>query len=86
MIRWIDLSFNNIRVFGDCFKCIRRCKLNLQANRISDLKQVKRLGELPKLKKLSLFGNPIEEKKHYRSLRDHGLSPGRAVGFLRRDQ
>ena len=41
--------------------------LNLQANRISDLKQVKKLGELPKLKKLSLFGNPIEEKKHYRS-------------------
>ena len=68
MIRWIDLSFNNIRVFGDCFKCLPALQvLNLQANRISDLKQVKKLGELPKLKKLSLFGNPIEEKKHYRS-------------------
>ena len=22
MIRWIDLSFNSIRVFGDCFKCM----------------------------------------------------------------
>ena len=44
------------------------CKVSFQATiRISDLKQVKRLGELPKLKKLSLFGNPIEEKKHYRS-------------------
>ena len=68
MIRWIDLSFNSIRVFGDCFKCMPSLQvLNLQANRIGDLKQVKRLGELPKLKKLSLFGNPIEEKKHYRS-------------------
>ena len=68
MIRWIDLSFNSIRVFGDCFKCMPSLQvLNLQANRIGDLKQVKQLGELPKLKKLSLFGNPIEEKKHYRS-------------------
>lgn len=67
VIRWVDLSFNDIRVFGDCFACLLSLQvLNLQANKIGDLKQVKRLGELPSLKKLSLFGNPIEEKKHYR--------------------
>ena len=34
MIRWIDLSFNNIRVFGDCFKCMPSLQvLNLQANK-----------------------------------------------------
>ena len=41
--------------------------LYLHANRISKFGEIKPLGLLDKLRSLTLHGNPIEDKKHYRT-------------------
>lgn len=68
-ILWLDLSFNMIvDIFSDFPKVFPQVTtIYLHANRISRLSHVKTLGELEHLKSLSLYGNPIEEKKHYRN-------------------
>jgi len=68
LIRWIDLSYNKIVSFGDSLKPFHSLTvLYMHANSISKFSDIKPLRELPFLTKLSLHGNTIESKKHYRS-------------------
>ena len=71
-LRWIDLSFNQISRVGDAMAAFPRVTvLYLHANNISSFSQVKPLGELKDLRSLTLHGNPIEDKKHYRTFVIH---------------
>ena len=47
--------------------------LYLHANKISKFGEIKPLGELAKLRSLTLHGNPIEDKKHYRMFVIHTI-------------
>jgi hypothetical protein len=38
----------------------------LHSNRIKDNSEIEKLGRIPALRKLTLHGNPVEEKKSYR--------------------
>jgi Leucine-rich repeat (LRR) protein len=66
---WIDLSFNMISKIPDDLSQIfpNLTTLYLHANQISKLSELKKLGTLTKLKSLSVYGNPVEENKHYRN-------------------
>jgi hypothetical protein len=70
-IQWLDLSFNQIQSFGHAenvsaaFENITT--IYMHANKVSRLSQIKKLKAFPKLKSLTLYGNPIEEHKHYRN-------------------
>lgn len=68
-ILWLDLSFNEFtRIptdFGRQFPNVTT--VYLHANKISKLSEIKSLGNCEHLRSLSLFGNPVEEKKHYRN-------------------
>jgi Leucine-rich repeat (LRR) protein len=70
-ILWLDLSFNNISSLGSevavpaAFANVTT--IYLHANNISKLGQLKKLRSFPNLKSLTLYGNPIEEHKHYRN-------------------
>ena len=68
-ILWLDLSFNKFvnvsEAMATTFPNITT--IYLHANNISRLSQLKKLKMFPKLKSLSLYGNPIEEHKHYRN-------------------
>jgi hypothetical protein len=70
-IQWLDLSFNHIQSFGHAdnvsaaFQNITT--IYMHANKVSRLSQVKKLKAFPNLKSLTLYGNPIEEHKHYRN-------------------
>jgi Leucine-rich repeat (LRR) protein len=68
-LAWLDLSFNNISdIFNEFPKLFPNVStIYLHANRISKLSEVKKLGELEHLRSLSLYGNPLEENKHYRN-------------------
>lgn len=66
-VRWLDLSFNHISTFGTAFsKFTGVAVLYLHSNQIANFAQIRGLGELAKLKSLTLHGNPIEDKKYYR--------------------
>jgi len=70
-ILWLDLSFNQLTSLGNgeivpgAFPNVTT--IYLHANKISKLAQLKKLKNFPNLKSLSLYGNPIEEHKHYRN-------------------
>jgi len=68
-VLWIDLSFNNLEKiaadFAETFPSLTT--LHLQANKIAKLSQIKKLGSLKHLKSLAMYGNPVEENKHYRN-------------------
>jgi Leucine-rich repeat (LRR) protein len=68
-ILWLDLSFNNFThipaEFSHHFPNVTT--IYLQANKISRLAEIKHLGSCEQLKSLALFGNPVEERKHYRN-------------------
>jgi Leucine-rich repeat len=68
-ITWLDLSFNQISILSDdilrAFPNVST--LYLQANKVSRLSEIKKLQELKDLKSLALYGNPVEEHKHYRN-------------------
>lgn len=68
-VEWLDLSFNNIERLPDAFFAAfpNIKKLYLQANKISKLSQLKKLGKFKELNSLSVYGNPVEENKHYRN-------------------
>ena len=75
-LRWIDLSYNKISSIGDSLQKFQNLTvLYLHANNITKFIELKFLTKLPKLTKLSLHGNEIESKKHYRSYVIHTL-PG----------
>ena len=68
-ILWLDLSFNKFvnvsEAMATTFPNITT--IYLHANNISKLSQLKKLKVFPNLKSLSLYGNPVEEHKHYRN-------------------
>ena len=70
-IQWLDLSFNHIISLGNSENIAAAfpnvTTIYLHANKISRLSQLKKLKAFPNLKSLSLYGNPIEEHKHYRN-------------------
>lgn len=68
LIQWLDLSFNHIESIKEIATTTfpNVTTLYLHANRISKLSDVKLLSNFENLKSLSLYGNPIEEKKHYK--------------------
>jgi hypothetical protein len=67
-ILWLDLSFNQIKRLGALAATFPNVTtIYLHANQISRLSELQKLQEFPHLKSLALFGNPIEEHKHYRN-------------------
>jgi hypothetical protein len=68
-ILWLDLSFNHITTISASLatQFPNITTLYLQANQISKLTEIKKLGSLTKLKSLALYGNPLEENKHYKN-------------------
>ena len=67
-IRWIDLSFNHIsEISPELYKYFPYLEtINLQANQISKIKEVRNLIPVARLKSFSMNGNPCEKFKHYR--------------------
>ncbi|KAK3747081.1 hypothetical protein RRG08_046468 [Elysia crispata] len=66
-IGWIDLSFNSLVHIDPVLTQFENLKiLYLHGNDISDLKEINKLGTIPKLWKLTLHGNPMEDVKGYR--------------------
>uniref|UniRef100_A0A7S2WXG2 Leucine-rich repeat-containing protein 51 n=1 Tax=Rhizochromulina marina TaxID=1034831 RepID=A0A7S2WXG2_9STRA len=66
LIKWIDLSFNNIKLIGEALALFTELNvLYLHANGIENLKDLKPLQSF-NLRSLTLHGNPVEEKKNYR--------------------
>jgi hypothetical protein len=84
-ILWIDLSFNQITKISDGIAKTfpNLATLNLHANKLSRLSEIKKLASVLTLKSVSLHGNSIEEHKHYRNyclfmcpnLRQFDMSP-----------
>ena len=66
-LRWVDLSFNGLTALKQSFTDFKSMSvLYLHANKISKFGEIKPLGQLTNLRSLTLHGNPIEDKKHYR--------------------
>ncbi|XP_018430491.1 PREDICTED: leucine-rich repeat-containing protein 51 [Nanorana parkeri] len=64
---WIDLSFNYLPNIDPVLTTYCHLSvLNLHGNSICQLTEVDKLATLPKLKSLTLHGNPIEVEKGYR--------------------
>ena len=62
-IEWLDLSFNQLQTIeASITKLKSLSKLHLHANQIHDIRDVQKLTELPRLRDLTLHGNPIEER------------------------
>ncbi|KAJ1445237.1 hypothetical protein M885DRAFT_626368 [Pelagophyceae sp. CCMP2097] len=73
-LRWVDLSFNSISHVGAAFQPFSGLAvLYLHANGISDFREVKHLSKLTSLRSLTLHGNPIEDKKMYRTYIVHTI-------------
>ena len=68
-ILWLDLSFNKFVNVSEAMATNfpNVTTIYLHANNISRLSQLKKLKLFPKLKSLTLYGNPVEEHKHYRN-------------------
>lgn len=68
-ILWLDLSFNFIAEIANDFAALfpNITTIYLQSNRLAKLKEVKKLSECNELRSLAMYGNPIEENKHYRN-------------------
>ena len=66
---WLDLSFNDFTAISPDLAnhFPNLTTIYLHANKITNLQQIKHLMPLMELRSLSLFGNPVEEKKHYRN-------------------
>lgn len=73
---WIDLSFNQISKIPDNFseQLPNVTTIYMQANQVSRLSEIKKFSGFKDLKSLTLFGNPIEEHKHYRNMVLHSCS------------
>eukprot|EP01039_Chlorochromonas_danica_P006116 gene6116-6734_t len=68
-ILWLDLSFNYISSISEAFSSYfpEVTTIYLHANKITKLSEIKKLSKFEKLRSLSLYGNPVEENKHYRN-------------------
>ncbi|KAK3579819.1 hypothetical protein CHS0354_014966 [Potamilus streckersoni] len=68
-IAWIDLSFNELTTINPCLTEFDNLQiLYLHGNQITDLREVEKLAKLPKLRKLTLHGNPVDAMKGYRQI------------------
>lgn len=69
-LAWVDLSFNNIQsISAEWFESVPNlCTLNIHANQISKLSDLKKLTVLKKLRSLTMCGNPVADCKHYRNM------------------
>jgi len=68
LLRWIDLSFNNLQDIPEAISSYSRLNtLYLHANRITHASQVKILTT-PDLHSLTLHGNPCENGRHYKKV------------------
>ena len=69
-ITWIDISFNAIStIIPEWLSSVPNlCTLNMHANQITKLSDLKKLAVLTKLRSLTLCGNPVAENKHYRNM------------------
>jgi Leucine-rich repeat (LRR) protein len=62
-LEWLDLSFNQLQSIEPSIGRLKGLsKLHLHANQIRDIRDVQKLVDLPRLKDLTLHGNPIEER------------------------
>lgn len=68
-VTWLDISFNQIEsldpLIFEHFPNISA--LYLQANKILRLSEIRKLEKFQRLKSIAIFGNPVEEHKHYRN-------------------
>ncbi|NP_001268958.1 leucine rich repeat containing 51 isoform X1 [Octodon degus] len=66
-LAWIDLSFNDLTSIDPVLTTVFNLSvLYLHGNSIQRLGEVNKLAVLPRLRSLTLHGNPIEEEKGYR--------------------
>jgi Leucine-rich repeat (LRR) protein len=64
---WLNLSYNFLqKIDFEILNFPQLKSLNLHGNYISDLEEVRKLGELESLHNISLNGNPFEEIEGYR--------------------
>jgi len=62
-LTWLDLSFNSIPKIDPVICELHNLKLlYFHGNTVADIKEVDKLAGLPALQKLSLHGNPIENR------------------------
>jgi Leucine-rich repeat (LRR) protein len=62
-LEWLDLSFNQLQSIEPSIGRLKGLtKLHLHANQIRDIRDVQKLVDLPRLRDLTLHGNPIEER------------------------
>jgi Leucine-rich repeat (LRR) protein len=68
-IQWLDLSFNHLQRLDENIVTYfpNLTTLYLHANQLPKLSHLKKLAGLSQLKSLTLYGNPLEENKHYRN-------------------
>ncbi|KAM8815937.1 leucine-rich repeat-containing protein 51 isoform 2-T4 [Rhynchonycteris naso] len=65
-LAWIDLSFNDLTTIDPILTTFFNLSvLYLHGNSIQRLGEVNKLAVLPRLRSLTLHGNPIEEEKGY---------------------
>jgi Leucine-rich repeat (LRR) protein len=66
---WLDLSFNQIGSVNESLVATfpNVTTLYLHANQITKLSHIKKLSGFTHLKSLTLYGNPVEENKHYKN-------------------
>jgi Leucine-rich repeat (LRR) protein len=69
-ILWLDLSFNAIssisELIAENFPNITT--LYLHANKITKMSDIRKLSGLTKLRSLTMYGNPVEDSKHYHNM------------------
>uniref|UniRef100_A0A2I3LEZ8 Leucine-rich repeat-containing protein 51 n=1 Tax=Papio anubis TaxID=9555 RepID=A0A2I3LEZ8_PAPAN len=66
-LAWIDLSFNDLTSIDPVLTTFFNLSvLYLHGNSIQHLGEVNKLAVLPRLRSLTLHGNPMEEEKGYR--------------------
>nr|XP_035121453.2 leucine-rich repeat-containing protein 51 isoform X1 [Callithrix jacchus] len=66
-LAWIDLSFNDLTSIDPVLTTFFNLSiLYLHGNSIQHLGEVNKLAILPRLRSLTLHGNPMEEEKGYR--------------------
>ncbi|XP_036924480.1 transmembrane O-methyltransferase homolog isoform X1 [Sturnira hondurensis] len=81
-LAWIDLSFNDLTSIDPVLTTFFNLSvLYLHGNSIQRLGEVNKLAILPRLRSLTLHGNPIEEEKGYRT-QVGTMSPAIALAFL----
>lgn len=69
-IQWVDLSFNQLKKVDENLASYlpNVSTLYLHANQISRYSDIRRLACFAHIKSLTLYGNPVEEHKHYRNV------------------